>query len=99
MLHYEMQAYHGLAIVNFNLSDLDKCNYYVNRFLMGKSENDTSMIKSAVVNYMTTRMERKKIRYALNTRKVQEETAEKFNRLPSPATQSKGIKGKKKNRK
>jgi len=63
MLHYEIQAYHGLGTVNFHLSRLDKCNYYIHRFLMGKSENDLSMIKSRVVKYMTSRMERKKNRY------------------------------------
>ena len=64
MLHYEIKAYHGLGIVNFNLSDLEKCRYYMDRFLMGKSENDESMVKRPVVNYMTTRIARKRARYA-----------------------------------
>ena len=48
LLHYEIQAYHGLGIVNFNLSDLEKCKYYMDRFLLGKTENDGSHLKMAV---------------------------------------------------
>jgi len=91
VLNYEVSAYHGLGIVNFYLSDLAKCQYYQDRYMMGKSENDESAVKNAVVHYMVTRMERKRLRYAANRRKVYEERADKFARLPSPAAQSKGV--------
>ena len=86
-----MNAYQGLAFVAFYHSDLDKCQYYHDRYMMGKSENDGSLVKNAVVHYMVSRMERKRLRYAANRRKVHEDRADKFTRLPSPATQGKGV--------
>ena len=90
LIYYEMKAYEGLGIQNFYLGQLPKAEYYQERFLRGKMENDKSIVKGAAIQFVKTHLERKKIRYDGNNIKNREDPAgPKFNRLPSPAGQIK----------
>ncbi len=49
MLYYEVKDYESLSFVNFYLGELAKAEYYQDRFLRGKIENDRSVVKGAII--------------------------------------------------
>ena len=86
MIYYEVKAYEGLSFVNFYLGELAKADYYNNRFLRGKVENDKSVLKEAVIQFVLTHLERKRTRHnGTGTKNKEDPSGPKFNRLPSPA--------------
>jgi len=84
--YYELKAYEGLAIQNFYLGQLRKAEYYQDRFLRGKIENDESVIKEGAIQYYKTHLTRKRIRYEGNSLNNKDDpSGHKFDRLGSPA--------------
>ena len=81
-----MKAYEGLAIQNFYLGQLRKAEYYQDRFLRGKIENDESVIKAGAIQYYITHLDRKKKRYdGICSKNKEDPSGHKFVRLGSPA--------------
>ena len=58
-----MKAYEGLAIMNFYLGQLHKAEYYQDRFLRGKMENDKSGIKGSAIQFVRIHLEKKMVRF------------------------------------
>ena len=86
MLYYEMKAYESLSFVNFYLGELAKADYYQDRFLRGKIENDRSVVKGAIMQFVLAHLDKKRIRNkGTGTKNREDPSGPKFNRLPSPA--------------
>ena len=49
---WELKAYEQLAISNFYLGELTRSDYYNDRHLRGKCENDDSMNKQTAINQL-----------------------------------------------
>ena len=94
LIYYEMHAYEGLGIQNFYLGQLPKAEYYQDRFLRGKMENDSSVIKGAAIQFVKTHLHKKRGRLEGNGANGKADpSGPKFARLPSPAGQVAKAKG------
>lgn len=51
----EAKAYEELAVDYFYLGEIGKSEYYHERFMRGKTENDTSIAKSVAINQIKTK--------------------------------------------
>lgn len=58
-LEMELKAYDNLSMEYFYLGQLQKSNYYHDRFMRGKSENDFSIVKKVTCNLLRSRRENK----------------------------------------
>ena len=54
-LKWELEAFRGLAQTNFYFGQLHKSDFYNDRYLRGKAENDTSIIKQVAVGYVLSK--------------------------------------------
>ena len=53
----EISAYDNLSIEYFYLGELSKANYYHERIMRGKMENDKSIVKKVSCNLLISRRE------------------------------------------
>ena len=51
----EAKAYEELSVDYFYLGEIGKSEYYHERFMRGKTENDTSIAKNVAVNQIKTK--------------------------------------------
>ncbi|CDW80099.1 histidine acid phosphatase family protein [Stylonychia lemnae] len=84
----EVNAYDNLSIDYFYLGELAKSNYYHDRIMRGKTENNKSIVKKVSCNLLVSRREH---RHNIELRKngEKQKTMEQ-QRLPSPSAISKG---------
>ena len=82
----EVTAYDNLSVDYFYLGELTKSNYYHDRIMRGKTENNRSIVKKVSCNLLISR---RQTRHNIEMRKV-EKTKTEFQRLPSPSIISKG---------
>eukprot|EP00347_Sterkiella_histriomuscorum_P003370 403364556 len=84
----EVSAYDNLSIDYFYMGELAKSNYYHDRIMRGKTENNKSIVKKVSCNLLVSRREHRhniELRKTGEKRKVSEQQ-----RLPSPSAISKG---------
>jgi tetratricopeptide (TPR) repeat protein len=82
----EIKAYDNMSIDYFYLGDLDKAEYYQQRYLRGKTENGHSISKGVALNLIKAKRMFKLMDYtAQNQNKI-----DKQQRLPSPSGNGKG---------
>lgn len=55
----ELKAYDQLSVDYFYLGQLEKSQYYHDRFIRGKNENDHSIVKKVTCNLLKSRREQK----------------------------------------
>jgi hypothetical protein len=65
----EVLAYENLSMDYFYLGDLTKANYYHDRNMRGKIENDKSIVKKVSTNLLVSRREQ---RHNVENRKIGE---------------------------
>ena len=65
----EVSAYDNLSIDYFYLGELQKSNYYNDRVMRGKTENNKSIVKKVSCNLLVSRREH---RHNLELRKIGE---------------------------
>jgi hypothetical protein len=53
----EVQAYDNLSIDYFYMGEIAKANYYNDRIMRGKTENDKSIVKKVSCNLLASRRE------------------------------------------
>ena len=57
----EVQAYDNLSIDYYYSGEIAKANYYNDRIMRGKTENDKSIVKKVSCNLLASRREQKSI--------------------------------------
>jgi hypothetical protein len=55
----EVQAYDNLSVEYFYLGEITKANYYHERKMRGKIENDKSIVKKVSCNLLVSRREQR----------------------------------------
>lgn len=65
----EVNAYDNLSLEYFYLGELSKANYYNDRIMRGKTENNKSIVKKVSCNLLVSRREH---RHNLELRKAGE---------------------------
>ena len=84
----ETRAYENLAVDYFYLGEIDKSEYYHERFMRGKTENSASIAKSVAINQI---VQKRKLRMMDSSLKDgYSKRKDSAARLPSPSGMAKG---------
>ena len=84
----EVQAYDNLSIDYYYSGEIAKANYYNDRIMRGKTENDKSIVKKVSCNLLASRREQKSIQAEGNLKFDYNKM--EMQRLPSPSAISRG---------
>ena len=83
----EISAYDNLSIEYFYLGEITKANYYHDRIMRGKLENDQSIVKKVNCNLLFSKREQ---RHNIELKRIGEKPKGDMQRMPSPSALSKG---------
>lgn len=84
----EVLAYDNLSIDYYYMGEIDKANYYNDRIMRGKTENDKSIVKKVSCNLLISRREAKHNKGEGNGKDI--DSKMEMQRLPSPSVISRG---------